>query len=123
MEYIYRNIENIPVDIEYPDDFENIVTESLDKPIIYNRFKRVAHCPKFGETFDYIETIRKGDWLPYRGQNRTFMPHTCHPLGSGKTYLWMFYRNETIYFVVAYASWIYNGEEVADMRDVTQIYI
>lgn len=51
------------------------------------------------------------------------MPHTCHPLGSGKTYLWMFYRNETIYFVVAYASWIYNGEEVADMRDVTQIYI
>lgn len=123
MEYIYRNIENIPVDIEYPDDFENIVTESLDKPIIYNRFKRVAHCPKFGETFDYIETIRKGDWLPYRGQNRTFMPHTCHPLGRGKTYLWMFYRNETIYFIVAYASWIYNGEEVADMRDVTQIYI
>lgn len=123
MEYIYRNIENIPVDIEYPDDFENIVTESLDKPIIYNRFKKVAHCPRFGETFDYIETIRKGDWLPYRGQNRTFMPHTCHPLGSGKTYLWMFYRNETIYFVVAYASWIYNGEEVADMRDVTQIYI
>jgi hypothetical protein len=123
MEYIYRNIENIPVDIEYPDDFENIVTESLDKPIIYNRFKRVAHCPKFGETFEYMDTIRKGDWLPYRGENRTFMPHTCHPLGSGKTYLWMFYRNETIYFVVAYASWIYNGEEVADMRDVTQIYI
>ena len=123
MEYIYRNLENIPVDIEYPDDFENIVTETLEKPIIYNRFKKIAHCPKFGETFDYIETIRKGDWLPYRGQNRTFMPHTCHPLGSGKTYLWMFYRNETIYFVVAYASWIYNGEEVADMRDVTQIYI
>lgn len=123
MEYIYRNIENIPVDIEYPDDFENIVTETLEKPIIYNRFKKLAHCPKFGETFEYMETIKKGDWLPYRGQNRTFMPHTCHPLGSGKTYLWMFYRNETIYFVVAYASWIYNGEEVANMRDVTQIYI
>lgn len=123
MEYIYRNIENIPVDIEYPDDFENIVTESLDKPIIYNRFKRVAHCPKFGETFDYIETIRKGDWLPYRGQNRTFMPHTCHPMLSGRTYLWMFYRNETIYFVAAYASWRYDGEEVSDMRDYTQIYI
>ena len=72
MEYIYRNIENIPVDIEYPDDFENIVTESLDKPIIYNRFKRVAHCPRFGETFDYIETIRKGDWLPYK------IEHSCH---------------------------------------------
>ena len=123
MEYIYRNIENIPVDIEYPDDFENIVSETLEKPIIYNRFKKLAHCPKFGETFEYMETIKKGDWLPYRGQNRTFMPHTCHPLGSGKTYLWMFYRNETIYFVVAYASWIYNGEEVANMRDVTQIYI
>ena len=123
MEYIYRNIENIPVDVEYPDDFENIVTESLDKPIIYNRFKRVAHCPKFGETFEYMDTIRKGDWLPYRGENRTFMPHTCHPLGSGKTYLWMFYRNETIYFVAAYASWMYDGEEVATMRDYTQIYI
>lgn len=123
MEYIYRNIENIPVDIEYPDDFENIITETLEKPIIYNRFKKLAHCPRFGETFDYIETIRKGDWLPYRGQNRTFMPHTCHPLLSGKTYLWMFYRNETIYFVAAYASWMYNGEEVSDMRDYTQIYI
>lgn len=123
MEYIYRNIENIPVDIEYPDDFENIVTETLEKPIIYNRFKKIAHCPKFGETFDYIDTIKKGDVVPYKGENRVAMPHTCHPLGSGKTYLWMFYRNETIYFVVAYASWIYNGEEVADMRDVTQIYI
>lgn len=123
MEYIYHNIENIPVDIEYPDDFENIVTETLEKPIIYNRFKKIAHCPKFGETFDYIDTIRKGDWLPYRGENRTFMPHTCHPLGRGKTYLWMFYRNETIYFVAAYASWIYYGEEVESMRDVTQVYI
>lgn len=123
MEYIYRNIENIPVDIEYPDDFENIVTEKLEKPIIYNRFKKIAHCPKFGETFDYIDTIRKGDWLPYRGENRTFMPHTCRPLLSGKTYLWMFYRDETIYFVAAYASWMYNGEEVSDMRDYTQIYI
>lgn len=123
MEYIYNNIKDIPVDIEYPDDFENIVTESLDKPIIYNRFKRVAHCPKFGETFEYMDTIRKGDWLPYRGENRTFMPHTCHPLGSGKTYLWMFYREETIYFVAAYASWMYDGEEVATMRDYTQIYI
>ena len=123
MEYIYNNIKDIPVDIEYPDDFENIVTESLEKPIIYNRFKRVAHCPKYGETFDYADTIRKGDRLPYRGENRTFMPHTCHPLGSGKTYLWMFYRNETIYFVAAYASWMYDGEEVATMRDYTQIYI
>lgn len=123
MEYIYRNIENIPVDIEYPDDFENIVTETLEKPIIYNRFKKIAHCPKFGETFDYIDTIRKGDWLPYRGENRTFMPHTCHPLGIGKTYLWIFYRDETIYFVAAYASWMYDGEEVATMRDYTQIYI
>lgn len=123
MEYIYRNIENIPVDIEYPDDFENIVTETLEKPIIYNRFKKIAHCPKFGETFDYIDTIKKGDVVPYKGENRVAMPHTCHPLLSGKTYLWMFYGNETIYFVVAYASWIYNGEEVADMRDVTQIYI
>lgn len=123
MEYIYRNIENIPVDIEYPDDFENIVTETLEKPIIYNRFKKIAHCPKFGETFDYIDTIKKGDVVPYKGENRVAMPHTCHPLGSGKTDSWMFYRNETIYFVVAYASWIYNGEEVADMRDVTQIYI
>lgn len=123
MEYIYRNLENIPVDIEYPDDFENIVTETLEKPIIYNRFKKIAHCPKFGETFDYIDTIKKGDVVPYKGENRVAIPHTCHPLGSGKTYLWMFCRNETIYFVVAYVSWIYNGEEVADMRDVTQIYI
>lgn len=123
MDYIYRNIENIPVDIEYPDDFENTVTNTLCKPIIYNRFKRVAHCPKFGETFDYVDTIRKGDFLPFRGEGRTYMPHTCYPQGSGKTYVWMFYRNETIYFVAAYASWIYDGEEVESMRDITQIYI
>lgn len=123
MDYIYRNIENIPVDIEYPDDFENTVTNTLCKPIIYNRFKRVAHCPKFGETFDYVDTMRKGDLIPYRGENRVAMPHTCYPQGSGKTYVWMFYRNEIIYFVAAYASWIYDGEEVESMRDITQIYI
>ena len=123
MEYIYRNIENIPVDIEYPDDFENIVTDTLCKPIIYNRFKKMAHCPKFGETFDYIETIRKGDSVPYRGENRLAMPHTCHPVLCGQTYVWMFYREETIYFVAAYASWRYDGEEVESMRDVTRICI
>lgn len=111
MEYIYRNIENIPVDIEYPDDFENTVTNTLCKPIIYNRFKKIAHCPKFGETFDYVDTIRKGDFLPFRGEGRTFMPHTCHPVLCGQTYVWMFYREETIYFVAAYASWMYGGEE------------
>nr|DAX72440.1 MAG TPA: PcfJ like protein [Caudoviricetes sp.] len=123
MEYIYRNIENIPVDIEYPDDFEKTVTNTLCKPIIYNRFKKIAHCPKFGETFEYMDTIRKGDSVPYRGENRVAMPHTCHPVLCGQTYVWMFYREETIYFVEAYASWRYDGEEVADMRDVTQIYI
>lgn len=123
MEYIYRNIENIPVDIEYPYDFENTVTNTMCKPIIYNRFKKVAHCPKFGETFDYVDTIKKGDVLPFRGEGRMFTPHTCYPQGSGKSYVWMFYRNETIYFVAAYASWIYDGEEVEKIRDITQIYI
>ena len=123
MEYIYRNLENIPVDIEYPDDFENIVTDTLCKPIIYNRFKKIAHCPKFGETFEYMDTIRKGDSVPYRGENRVAMPHTCHPVLCDQTYVWMFYREETIYFVAAYASWRYAGEEVESMRDVTQIYI
>ena len=123
MKYIYRNIENIPVDIEYPDDFENIVTNTLCKPIIYNRYKKVAHCPKFGKTFNYVDTIRKGDFLPYRGEGRTFMPHTCHPVLCGQAYVWMFYRDETIYFIVAHASWRYDGEEVESMRDYTQIYI
>lgn len=123
MEYIYCNIENIPVDIEYPYDFENIVTNTLCKPIIYNRFKKIAHCPKFGETFDYIDTIKKGDVVTYKGENRVAMPHTCYPVLCGQTYVWMFYREETIYFVAAYASWIYAGEEVTNIRDITQIYI
>ena len=55
MEYIYNNIKDIAVDIEYPDNFEEVITKDLYKPIIYDRFKKIAHCPKYGETFDYIE--------------------------------------------------------------------
>lgn len=123
MEYIYNNIKDIPVDIEYPDNFEEVITKDLYKPIIYDRFKKIAHCPKYGETFDYIDTIRKGDVISYKGERRTAMPHTCYPQISGKTYVWMFYKNETIYFVVAYASWVYNGEVVEEIHDYTKIYL
>lgn len=29
MEYIYNNIKDIPVDIEYPDNFEEVITKDL----------------------------------------------------------------------------------------------
>lgn len=121
MEYIYRNIENIPVDIEYPDDLEEIINENLNKSLIYNRFQKMGHCSHCGKTFDYIDKLKKGDitHCPYCKTISLAMPHTCHPIGSYDNYVWMFYRNKTIYFVVATAEWKYNGQPVDNIEDVT----
>lgn len=45
MEYIYEHLEGIPVKIEYPEGFETIIDESLQKSIIYNRFKKNSALP------------------------------------------------------------------------------
>ena len=40
MRYIYEHLKDIPVEIEYPKDFEKTVNESLYKSITYNRYKK-----------------------------------------------------------------------------------
>lgn len=123
MRYIYEHLKDIPVEIEYPEDFEKTVNESLYKSITYNRYKKIAHCSYCGKTFDYIDKLRKGDatYCPYCYAKVVAMPHTCYPTGSYESYVWMFYRNNIIYFVEAEASWMYAGQPIDGIEDVTRI--
>lgn len=112
MRYIYEHLKDTPVEIEYPADLEKIVNEGLQKPLIYNRYQKIAHCPYCGYTFNYIDKLRKGDttYCPHCYTKVVAMPHTCLPISSYDSYVWMFYRNDTIYFVVAEAGWRYSGQ-------------
>lgn len=123
MRYIYEHLKDTPVEIEYPADLEKIVNEGLQKTLIYNRYQKKAHCPYCGYTFNYIDKLRKGDttYCPNCYTEVVAMPHTCIPISSYDSYVWMFYRNDTIYFVVAEAGWRYSGQAVDCIEDATTI--
>lgn len=115
MEFIYEEQKHAPIEIKYPKDFEKWIEKEMATAVIYNRFKRIAHCMHCGKTWDYTKDfdIRSGDLVtcPCCRKQQLAKPHTSKA-HSWKAFFWIWNDKCGINFAVASAWWHYDKRPV-----------
>lgn len=129
MEFIYNDIKpdkksGKRFKIKYPNDFEKWIEENLDTQIIYDRWKKLAHCKHCGSSWEYTDNIYKGELrsCPACGKIQIAMPHTVPYTADGNYFFWIWNHATSIRFAVIYASWEFVGKQkIKDIRDIVRI--
>ena len=122
----YREVPEPPFKIRYPKDFEKTICAGLDQFLIYDRFRKVAHCTACGETWSYKDsgiTIRKGDRVEcpkckeYLGAN----PHTCHDTYTEYNLTFIWNERGSIRFAAAYAFYRYDNRSPEETESIAKV--
>ena len=125
MQINYRNADNSPINIHFPDNFEDWVNQETCAATIYNRWKKIAHCSHCGHIWDYQETIYKGQrvYCPECGNWELALPHTTAPTGTHQYFFWLWLEDESIYCASACSYWRYAEKNVEQIEDTIEIEI
>lgn len=118
MEFIYEERKHAPIEIKYPKDFEKWIEKTMPTAVIYNRFKKIAHCVHCGETWEYTKDfdIRSGDLVtcPCCGTQQPARPHTSEA-HSWKAFFWIWNDKRGINFAAACAWWHYDKRPIEEL--------
>lgn len=125
MQINYRNADNSPINIHFPDNFEDWVNQETCAATIYNRWKKIAHCSHCGRIWDYQETIYKGQrvYCPECGNWELALPHTTAPTGTHQYFFWLWLEDESIYCASACSYWRCAEKNVEQIEDTIEIEI
>nr|DAM83804.1 MAG TPA: PcfJ like protein [Caudoviricetes sp.] len=125
MQINYRNADNSPINIHFPDNFEDWVNQETCAATIYNRWKKIAHCSHCGHIWDYQETIYKGQrvYCPECGNWELALPHTTAPTGTHQYFFWLWLEDESIYCASACSYWRCAEKNVEQIEDTIEIEI
>ena len=125
MQINYRNADNSPVNVRFPDHFEDWVNYETCAATIYNRWKKIAHCSHCGHTWDYQETIYKGQrvYCPECGNWELALPHTTAPAGTHQYFFWLWLEGESIRFASVRSKWCYTEKDIDVIKDNLDVII
>ena len=70
--------QKLPYSIKWPTKLKQYLNDEINYPIIYNRFKKEAHCLSCGKGYKYLNRYRADDYetCPCCGKRRATWPHT-----------------------------------------------
>lgn len=126
MKFNYIDSDRPPLDIVFPVDFEQWVYDTIATHIIYDRFKREAHCIHCGRKWEYdidekiySHTIEQ---CPYCQKEQLTIPHTSESRDYG-VYFWMWNNGKEVDFAFVSAFWNYRKEPVKEIEEtVINVY-
>lgn len=126
MKFEYREVPEPPFNIKYPKDFEESIHAGLLHYVIYDRFRKVAHCTTCGHTWSYREdgiTVRKGDRIecPHCGREHTAMPHTAKDVYTEYYQVFIWNERSSIRFAAVYAFYRYDEQMPELTADTVKI--
>lgn len=126
MQVKYREVPEPPFKIRYPKDFEKTICAGLDQFLIYDRFRKIAHCTACGETWSYKDTgitIRKGNQrqCPKCKEHLTANPHTCHNTYTeyNQTFIWN--ERGSIRFAAVHAFYRYDNRSPEETGSIAKV--
>nr|DAS02269.1 MAG TPA: PcfJ like protein [Caudoviricetes sp.] len=125
MQINYRNADNSPVNVRFPDNFEDWVNQETCAATVYNRWKKIAHCSHCGHAWDYTETIYKNDVVccPHCETREVAIPHTTIPFGTHQYFFWLWLEDESIYCASACSYWRCAEKNVEQIEDIIEIEV
>lgn len=111
--------QKLPYSIKWPTKLKQYLNDEINYPIIYNRFKKEAHCLSCGKDYKYLNRYRADDYetCPCCGKRRATWPHTRNMIVD-RTLIFATHTDEDIRIAVASVFYKYVAEDWNHIKDM-----
>ena len=114
-----REKQKLPYSVKWPTKLKQYLNDEINYPIIYNRFKKEAHCLSCGKDYKYSNRYRADDYetCPYCGKRRATWPHTRNMIVD-RTLIFATHTDKDIRIAVASVFYKYVSEDWNHIKDI-----
>lgn len=114
-----REKQKLPYGIKWPTKLKQYLNDEINYPIIYNRFKKEAHCLSCGKDYKYLNRYRADDYetCPCCGKRRATWPHTRNMIVD-RTLIFATHTDEDIRIAVASVFYKYVAADWNYIKDM-----
>lgn len=111
--------QKLPYSIKWPTKLKQYLNDEINYPIIYNRFKKEAHCLSCGKDYKYLNRYRADDYetCPCCGKRRATWPHTRNMIVD-RTLIFATHTDEDIRIAVASVFYKYVAADWNYIKDM-----
>lgn len=111
--------QKLPYSIKWPTKLKQYLNDEINYPIIYNRFKKEAHCLSCGKDYKYLNRFRADDYenCPCCGKRRATWPHTRNMIVD-RTLIFATHTDKDIRIAVASVFYKYVAEDWNYIKDM-----
>lgn len=111
--------QRLPYSIKWPTKLKQYLNDEINYPIIYNRFKKEAHCLNCGKDYKYLNRYRADDYeiCPCCGKNSVTWPHTRNMIVD-RTLIFATYTDTDIRIAVVDVFYRYEKDNWAYIKNV-----
>ena len=114
-----REKQKLPYSIKWPTKLKKYLNDEINYPIIYNRFKKEAHCLNCNKDYKYLNKYRADDYeiCPCCGKNSVTWPHTRNMIVD-RTLIFATYTDTDIRIAVVDVFYKYEEDNWAYIKNV-----
>lgn len=111
--------QKLPYSIKWPTKLKQYLNDEINYPIIYNRFKKEAHCLSCGKDYKYLNRYRADDYeiCPCCGKRRATWPHTRNMIVD-RTLIFATHTDNDIRIAVASVFYKYVADDWNYIKDM-----
>lgn len=111
--------QKLPYGIKWPTKLKQYLNDEINYPIIYNRFKKEAHCLSCGKDYKYSNRYRADDYetCPCCGKRRATWPHTRNMIVD-RTLIFATHTDKDIRIAVASVFYKYVEDDWNYIKDM-----
>ena len=111
--------QKLPYSIKWPTKLKKYLNDEINYPIIYNRFKKEAHCLNCNKDYKYLNKYRADDYeiCPCCGKNSVTWPHTRNMIVD-RTLIFATYTDMDIRIAVVDVFYKYEEDNWAYLKNV-----
>lgn len=111
--------QKLPYSIKWPTKLKQYLNDEINYPIIYNRFKKEAHCLNCDKDYKYLNKYRADEYetCPCCGKRRATWPHTRNMIVD-RTLIFATYTDTDIRIAVVDVFYRYEKDNWAYIKNV-----
>lgn len=111
--------QKLPYRVKWPTKLKKYLNDEINYPIIYNRFKKEAHCLNCDKDYKYLNKYRADDYetCPCCGKNSVTWPHTRNMIVD-RTLIFATYTDTDIRIAVVDVFYRYEKDNWAYIKNV-----
>lgn len=110
--------QKLPYSIKWPTKLKQYLNDEINYPIIYNRFRKEAHCLSCGKDYKYLNRYHADEYetCPCCGKRRATWPHTRN-MFVDRTLIFATHTDKDIRIAVASVFYKYVADDWNYIKD------